>query len=227
MARPLIDDELWALVEPLLPAPKPRRFRYPGRLPADDRRAPAGIVFVLKTGIQSEDLPAEMGVCGTTCWRRLRAWQRAGVWERLHQVLLAKLHAADRINWSCAAADSSMLCAALGAPRPIAGKRGRPRWRLRSGSKPMRATPRGPITDCWSRIASLTRLLAQGAMLAADWVERAGSWSAPSLGCTGSGSGRCATSDLPRSTRRSRRWPVRTCANALRTGPQTHFVRSF
>ena len=131
MARPLIDDELWALVEPLLPAPKPRRFRYPGRLPADDRRALAGIVFVLKTGIQWQDLPAEMGVCGMTCWRRLRAWQRAGVWERLHQVLLARLHAADRINWSRAVADSSMLRAALG------GEKNRPQpYRPRQARQP-------------------------------------------------------------------------------------------
>ena len=81
MARPLLSDELWEVIEPLLPPPKKRRFRYPGRKPVEPRRALTGILFVLKTGIQWEDLPLEMG-CGSgiTCWRRLRDWQRAGVW---------------------------------------------------------------------------------------------------------------------------------------------------
>ncbi|CAG0930646.1 hypothetical protein TFLX_01865 [Thermoflexales bacterium] len=71
MAKPLVEDALWAVIEPLLPAPKPRRFRYPGRKPVDNRRALTGILFVLKTGLGWEDLPQEMD-CGSgmTCWRR-------------------------------------------------------------------------------------------------------------------------------------------------------------
>ena len=73
MAKPLVDDDLWAILKPLLPAPPPRRFRYPGRKRIEDRQALTGILFVLKTGIGWEDLPQEMG-CGSgmTCWRRLR-----------------------------------------------------------------------------------------------------------------------------------------------------------
>lgn len=80
MAKVLVTDELWAVIEPILPAAMPRRFRYPGRKPIDHRRAWTGILFVLKTGIAWEDLPQEMG-CGSgmTCWRRLRDWQAAGV----------------------------------------------------------------------------------------------------------------------------------------------------
>ena len=52
MAKPLVDDELWALIEPILPAPKPRNFRYPGRLPLSNRAVLNGIIFVLKTGIR-------------------------------------------------------------------------------------------------------------------------------------------------------------------------------
>jgi transposase len=108
MAKPLVLDELWELILPLLPPPKRRRFRYPGRKPVGDRQALTGILFVLKTGIRWQDLPAEMGCgCGMTCWRRLHAWHQAGVWFRLHQVLLQKLEDADRIDWSRAAADSS------------------------------------------------------------------------------------------------------------------------
>ena len=109
MARPLIDDELWAVIEPLLPPPKPRRKEHTGRKPADPRRCLTGIVFVLKTGIQWEDVPVEMGVCGMTCWRRLRDWHAAGVWDKLHAELLARLRGADRIDWSRAVIDSSSV----------------------------------------------------------------------------------------------------------------------
>ncbi len=108
MARPLVPDALWEIIKPLLPPPKPRRFRYPGRKPLDDRKALTGILFVLKTGIPWEDLPVEMGCgCGMTCWRRLHAWQEAGVWFKLHQVLLEQLEDADKIDWARAAIDSS------------------------------------------------------------------------------------------------------------------------
>ncbi len=78
MAKPLLPEASWDRIGPLLPPPKARRGRYPGRKPIDDRRALIGILFVLKTGIPWEDLPREMG-CGSgmTCWRRLRDWQRA------------------------------------------------------------------------------------------------------------------------------------------------------
>jgi transposase len=120
MAKPLIDDELWAVIEPLLPAPKARRFRFPGRKPIDNRRTLTGIVFVLKTGIGWEDLPQEMGCgCGMTCWRRLQAWQANGVWQRLHQTLLAKLNGAEQIDWSRAVVDSSAVRALKGGTRPV------------------------------------------------------------------------------------------------------------
>src|SRR6476620_5221320 len=101
MAKPLVPDDLWNLIQPLLPPHKPRRFRFPGRKRLDDRKALTGIIFVLKTGIPWEDLPQEMG-CGSgmTCWRRLQEWQQAGVWPRLVQVLLERLDGAGKIDWS-------------------------------------------------------------------------------------------------------------------------------
>ena len=118
MAQPLVSDELWAIVEPLIPKVQ-RRYRSPGRKRIDDRKMLAGILFVLKTGVPWEHLPQEMG-CGSgmTCWRRLHEWQQAGVWQRLDQVLLAKLREAERIDWSRAVVDSSHLPAVLGAPKP-------------------------------------------------------------------------------------------------------------
>ena len=115
MAKELVPDELWELIEPLLPPPKPRRFRHPGRKPMDRRKVLTGIIFVLKSGIPWEMLPKEMG-CGSgmTCWRYLRDWQEAGVWQKIHEVLLAKLQAAEQIDRSRAVVDSSSVRAVFG-----------------------------------------------------------------------------------------------------------------
>jgi transposase len=132
MAKPLVSDELWNVLQPLLPPVKPRRFRYPGRKRLDDRKALTGILFVLKTNIPWEDLPSEMG-CGSgmTCWRRLHDWNDAGVWPRLHQVLLARLDNAHLINWTRAAIDST-FARALGG---VEGSGKNPTDRGRPGVK--------------------------------------------------------------------------------------------
>ena len=118
MATGLLDDELWRLIEPLLPVRK-RRFRHPGRKRLDDRLTLAGILFVLRTGIAWQQLPQELGYgSGMTCWRRLKEWQQAGVFQALHERLLAQLHAAGRLDLSTAVCDSASLRALLGARRP-------------------------------------------------------------------------------------------------------------
>ncbi len=90
MATPLVSDDLWAVVEPLRPPPPPKPKGGRPRVP--DRACLTGIVFVLKSGIPWEMLPQELGCgAGMTCWRRLRDRQDAGVWDRLHQALLARL----------------------------------------------------------------------------------------------------------------------------------------
>ena len=117
MAKELVSDELWEIIEPLLPPepPKPQG----GRPRLDDRAALSGIIFVLKSGIPWEMLPQEMGCgSGVTCWRRLREWQEAGVWERLHQVLLDRLGEADQIEWERACLDSASIPAKRGAQKP-------------------------------------------------------------------------------------------------------------
>ena len=78
--KPLVSDALWERLHPLLPPSPPRRFRHPGRKPLDYRKILTGILFVLKTGIAWDDLPAELGCgCGKTCRHYLRAWHQAGV----------------------------------------------------------------------------------------------------------------------------------------------------
>jgi transposase len=102
-----VSDALWELVEPLLPKPRKARRGRTGRPRVPDRAALAGIVFVLKTGISPNALPAELGFgSGVTCWRRLREWQDAGVWQELHRVMLDRLAQRDLLDWSRAAVDS-------------------------------------------------------------------------------------------------------------------------
>ena len=130
MAKPLLDDELWVMIDPLLPKPKARRKRFPGRRPISNRQALTGILFVLKTGIPWEYLPQELG-CGSgmTCWRRLRDWQTAGIWQKIHEHLLTKLRVANQIDWSRAVVDSASVRALGGGKKQvpalqIEGKRG-------------------------------------------------------------------------------------------------------
>ena len=117
MAKGLLEENLWEIIEPLLPSPKQRRYRYPGRKPVEHRVALTGILFVLRTGIPWEYFPKEMGCSGMTCLRRLKAWQRRGVWKQLHEVLLAKLQGANKINWERAVADSSSVRAVGGGKK--------------------------------------------------------------------------------------------------------------
>jgi transposase len=81
----------------------------------DPRRALTGVLFVLKSGIPWEMLPQEMG-CGSgmSCWRYLQKWQEEGVWQRIHEALLARLREADKIDWSRAVVDSGSVRAVLG-----------------------------------------------------------------------------------------------------------------
>jgi transposase len=117
MAKLLVNDEVWSIVEPLLPAWKPNPKGGQPRKP--DRLCLAGILFVLKTGIPWEDFPQEMGCCGMTLWNRLDEWIEAGVWPALHRALLAQLRDADAIDFSRVIVDSSSVRAVLGGIKPV------------------------------------------------------------------------------------------------------------
>ena len=121
MSKPLVSDDLWAVIAPLLPKQRPKPKG--GRPRCDDRLALAGIIFVLRSGIPWEMLPREFGCSGMTCWRRLRDWQTAGVWARLHRVLLEQLSDAGHLDWSRASLDSAAVAAKRGVPRPARTQR--------------------------------------------------------------------------------------------------------
>ena len=142
MAKLIVDDDLWALIEPLLPkwTPSPRG----GQPRKPDRLCLTGILFVLRTGIAWEDFPQELGCCGMTLWNRLHEWMEAGVWPRLHRLLLDRLRGADQIDFSRVLVDSGTVRAVGGAPRPA--------------PTPRTAASRGPsITSSPRRTASRWR----------------------------------------------------------------------
>ena len=142
----LVDDGLWAVLEPLLPDRLPQRT---GRPRVGDRVAFAAIRFVLLTGVPWRLVPPNIGCSGVTAWRRLRDWQTAGLWDRLHRELLRRLNATGRLDWSVGVVDGSHVRAlrggALTGPSPVD--------RARAGSKhhlivdrlgvPLRATLTG------------------------------------------------------------------------------------
>jgi transposase len=127
----IVSDELWSLIEPLLPEPGPKLVATAGwsRRPVSPSRAGrgsrtarplCGILFVPHTGIQWEYLPQELGFgSGMTCRRRLAAWNEAGVWDEPHLVLLEKLRAAKKLDWSRAVIDSSHVRAARKGPKAV------------------------------------------------------------------------------------------------------------
>ncbi len=115
MSKLIVTDELWSLIQPILPTHEPSPKG--GHPAVPDRVCLTGILFVLKTGIPWEDFPQEMGCCGMTLWNRLDAWRRAGVWQTLHELLLAKLRGAELIDFSRVVVDSSSIRAVHGGKK--------------------------------------------------------------------------------------------------------------
>src|ERR1700757_4164090 len=136
MAAALLPDALWDVVEAFLPSSPPRPRG--GRPRVSDRACLTGIVFVLRSGIPWQMLPQELG-CGSgmTCWRRLRDWPRAGVWDLIHFALLDWLARDDQIDWSRAVVDRCSIRAVYGGDQTGPN----PTDRAKRGSK------RHPICD--------------------------------------------------------------------------------
>jgi transposase len=191
MAAALLSDPLWDLLEPFLPTPA-SRLRG-GRPRVSDRACFTGILFVLRTGIPWQLLPQELG-CGSgmTCWRRLRDWQQAGVWNLIHFALLDWLARDDRIDWSRAIVDSCSIRAVYGGeqtgPNPTdRAKRGSKRHLICDG----RGVPLAV------RLTGANRNDSQEALALVDAIPR----------CTahtgGRGSGRTVYSGIAATTRRA------------------------
>ena len=153
MSKPLVSDELWSAVERWLPRERPKPKGGRPRVP--DRAALAGILFVLKTGLPWEYLPRELGCgSGVTCWRRLKGWQRDGVWACVLRTLQQRLADVEAIDWSRASLDAASVPAKRGARRPgrirpIAANRARSAilWSTAAASRSrLRSRRRTPTT---------------------------------------------------------------------------------
>jgi transposase len=125
LADRLVPDQLWKLVEPLLP-PRPPHANGGRPRQISDRACFAAIVFMARTSTPWELLPAQELGCGSasTAYRRFTAWTRAGVFDRLALVLLDELGEAGRIDWRRVSVDSTSLRAVKkgaipGQTRPI------------------------------------------------------------------------------------------------------------
>jgi transposase len=129
MSHELIDEAIWTRLAPLIPARRVRRGHRHGRTPIPDRAILTGILFVLRSGIPWQMLPRQMGCgSGSTCWRRLVRWQCRGVWQRLHETLLAELRRRGRLDQRWTVVDSASVRALRGGKKldrtpPIAARR--------------------------------------------------------------------------------------------------------
>jgi transposase len=122
----LVPDQLWAIVEPLLPAPP--RPPYGGRRRVvPDRNCFAAIVYMARTSTPWRLLPARELGCGSpaTCWRRLTEWANAGVFDRLHLQVLDRLGEQRQLDWERASVDTMSVRAKRGGPR---GRKSRRSW---------------------------------------------------------------------------------------------------
>jgi transposase len=117
MAKKRVTEALWSSVAPLLPEHKPSPKG--GRPPVPDRACLEGILFVLKAGMAWQMLPTRLGYgSGSTCWRRLHAWTRLGIWPELHRRLSRVLGRRGRVNLERAVIDSASVRALKGGRTP-------------------------------------------------------------------------------------------------------------
>ena len=154
MSRRPVSKELWKQLQPLIPVFTPSAKGGPRSLKVSDEAALNGILFVLHTGIPWEDLPQSLGWgSGMTCWRRLRDWNAAGVWDKLHQAMLVRLREHDQIDWNRASIDGSSV------PSPRGARKQAPTLQTGASlapSDPSSLTPEASPWWCWSAVRTGT-----------------------------------------------------------------------
>ena len=111
-----IPDDLWALIEPILPPDKPLGAN--GRPRVSNRVVLNGILYVLRTGCQWKMVPGEYS-SGSTCHLRFQTWVRAGIFERIWRVCLEHYDDLKGIDWRFQSLDSAIILAPVkGGTRP-------------------------------------------------------------------------------------------------------------
>ena len=112
--EPTLTDEQWEKIKPLIPV-RPRNPKG-GRPPADDRACLEGILWILKTGARWKDLPDQYPH-PSTCWRRLRDWDEAGVLKDMWRAFLSELDEDGILDWEESFVDATFVPAKKGARR--------------------------------------------------------------------------------------------------------------
>jgi transposase len=110
--KPLLSDKQWNKMAPLLPQPQPSAKG--GRPFADNRQVVEGLLWMLRSGARWCDLPPQYP-SPSTCWRRLRDWEEAGVWLRVWHTFIEELDEAGHLEWEETFADGSFAPAKKGA----------------------------------------------------------------------------------------------------------------
>jgi len=108
-----LSDKQWSIIEPLLPR---QNFTKGGKPRSDDKRTVEGILWILTTGAQWNELPPKYG-SSVTCWRRFRTWKKQGVWKHIWQKLLVMLDKQDKITWDIAYIDGTFASAKKGGKK--------------------------------------------------------------------------------------------------------------
>jgi transposase len=122
MADACMPEKFYESARPMLPAEQ--EIGPQGGRPSKTHRVVLKVIwFVLVTGCRWKDVPQEMGCCGETARTRLQDWERAGIWDRLHQLLLTMLNHEHRLHLETAIIDTTQVRAFGGGdatgPSPV------------------------------------------------------------------------------------------------------------
>lgn len=144
-----IPDDLWELIEPILPPDKPLGSN--GRPRVLNRTVLNGILFVLRTGCQWKMVPHQYS-SGSTCHLRFQTWVRAGVFERIWRVCLKHYDDLRGIDWRFQSLDGAIVSAPVKG-----GTKSEKTRRIGANWAPSDTSSRTPTASRWrSRSRVLT-----------------------------------------------------------------------
>lgn len=125
-ARFRVADELWAVLEPLLPRHKNMHRFGGGRPRVPDRQCADAIFYVLRTGCQWGALDAADLCPHSTAHDRFQEWVAAGVFLKLWKAGVEQFDDLKGLDWSWLSMDGAMTKAPLGGEKN-GGQSHRPR----------------------------------------------------------------------------------------------------